>query len=408
MLELSPRVGESRAQRAAKGVGKAEPARPAADNERRSSVPRYDWFEPMNTPKPALRWLATLAGWTLFGLFNGTQTYVTRSYLAKINWIPVYSFTLLDALVWALLTPVILSVGKRLSPSRIRWPWALASQFVASIAFSLIHFSIFVKLLPYAGYYRAGPGSLFRTLLPTRFQLDLLTYCLVIGIRQAVEYYQQVRERERRASHLETSLVQARLQALRMQLQPHFLFNTLNTISSLMYKDVPAADHVLNRLAGFLRLALETAKSQEVCLQTELEYTDRYLDIEKVRFLDRLVVEHDIQPDVLDAMVPTLILQPLVENAIRHGVGARAGGGKMWIRASRKADTLVVEVEDEGKPPIDIHEGVGITNARSRLAALYGERQRLAIGTGSSGGFRVAMELPYRAGDYWHDAHFSH
>jgi two-component system LytT family sensor kinase len=362
----------------------------------------------MNMTQAARRWLAVLAGWLLFGLFNGTQTYVTRAYLGRINWKLVYSFAVLDALIWFVLTPIILSVAKRFSPSRIRWPWAFAFQFPASIAFALIHFTIFVKLLPYAGYYQVGQVPLFRSLLPVRFQFDLLTYWLLVGIRQAMEYYQQVRERERRAALLETSLVEARLQALRMQLQPHFLFNTLNTISSLMYKDVPAADHVLNRLAGFLRLALETAKSQEVCLQTELEYTDRYLDIEKVRFLDRLVVERDIQPDVLDAMVPTLILQPLVENAIRHGVGARAGGGTMWIRARRKADTLLVEVEDEGRPPRDIHEGVGITNARSRLAALYGEQQSLAIGTGASGGFHVSMELPYRAGDYSHDAHFSH
>jgi sensor histidine kinase YesM len=352
--------------------------------------------------------LAILAGWIVFGLFNGTQTYVTRVNPGRVAWKPIYSFTLLDACIWAVLTPVILMVAARLSPTRIRWRWVVASQLAAGIVFALLHFTIFVRVLPYIGYYRVGQVSLFRTLLPTRFQFDLLTYWLLVGVRQAMEYYQQVRERERRASLLETSLVHARLEALRMQLQPHFLFNTLNTISSLMYKDVPAADRVLNRLAGFLRLALETAKSQEVCLQTELEYTDRYLDIEKVRFLDRLVVEHDIKPDVLDALVPTLILQPLVENAIRHGVGARAGGGRMWIRASRQADTLVVEVEDEGKPPHEIREGVGITNARSRLAALYGGRQKLAISKGPSGGFRVAMELPYRAGDYWHDAHFSH
>ncbi|HLK63803.1 MAG TPA: histidine kinase [Bryobacteraceae bacterium] len=362
----------------------------------------------MNIPKPARRWAAIVAAWLIFGLFNGTQTYVTRAYLGRVPWWPVYAFALLDALVWAALTPVILLVAERFSPSRVRWRWVAATQFLAGIIFAFIHLWVFVKLLPQVGYYTVGQRSLFLTLMPIRLQFDLLTYWLLAGLRQAMEYYQQVRERERRASQLETSLVQARLQALRMQLQPHFLFNTLNTISSLMYKDVPAADRVLNRLAGFLRLALETARSQEVCLQTELEYTDRYLDIEKVRFLDRLVVEHVIQPDVLDALVPTLILQPLVENAIRHGVGARAGGGKMWIRASRRENNLLVEVEDEGKPPHDIHEGVGITNARSRLATLYGDRQRLAISTGASGGFRVAMELPYRAGNYWHDAHFSH
>jgi len=352
------------------------------------------------------RWLAAVVGWFLFGLFNGTQTYFTRIYLAAVNWKLVYSFSLLDAGIWALLTPVILYVARRCSASRIRWYWVLACQFPLGIVFSLVHFTAFTKALPYVGYYQMGRVSLFQSLLPVRLQSDLLTYWLLVGIVQAVEYYREAQERERRTAQLETSLVEARLHALRMQLQPHFLFNALNTISSLMYKDVPAADRVLNRLAGFLRLALETAKSQEVCLQTELEYTDRYLDIEKVRFLDRLVVEREIDPDVLDALVPTLILQPLVENAIRHGVGSNAGGGRMWIRARRSDATLHVEVEDEGRPPRDILEGVGITNARSRLAALYGDRQSLAIGTGASGGFHVSLELPYRPGDYQHDAHF--
>lgn len=356
--------------------------------------------------KSAPRWLAIVGGWALFGLFNGSHTYLTRVYLGRINWRPVFAFALVDALAWAALTPLILAVARRLSTSRVRWPTAVALHFIAAILFSLVHLEITVQVLPRVGYYRVNNGSLFLNLLPVRLQFDLLTYWLVIGIRQAIEYYQSFRERELQASQLETRLVEARLEVLRNQLQPHFLFNALNTISSLMYKDVPAADRVLNRLAGFLRLALETAKSQEVRLETELQYTDRYLDIEKVRFQDRLAVERQIQSDTLDALVPTLILQPLVENVIRHGVGARADGGRMWIRAHRDRETLFVEVEDEAQPPRDVREGVGLTNARSRLATLYGERQRLSIATGESGGFRVAMELPYRTGDPRDDSCF--
>jgi two-component system LytT family sensor kinase len=344
-------------------------------------------------------WLGALCGWVLYGLFNGTQTYVTRLTLGNINWRLVYSISLLDALLWACLTPLILRVARMLSPTRIGWPAGLIAQLAASIAFTFLHLFIFVKLLPQVGYYPVGRQSLFMVQLQNRLQYDMLTYWLLIGMRQALEFYRQFRARELKASQLETTLIETRLQVLRMQLQPHFLFNTMNTISSLMYKDVPAADRVLNRLAGFLRLTLETERSQEISLQMELEYMDRYLDIEMVRFGDRLRVTREIAPDTLAALVPTLILQPLVENAIRHGVAARANAGKMWIRARREDDALLVEVEDDGEAPLEIKEGVGLGNARSRLGALYGGEQRLFVGQGNNGGFRVAMRIPYRIGE---------
>jgi sensor histidine kinase YesM len=330
------------------------------------------------------RWLLICGGWVLFGLFNATQTIVTRITQARINYNQLYGFCAIDALAWLLLTPLVL----RMAPKGLRWPVLVLFHFVAGIAVGLLHLEITVQLLPFIGYHAPPRISLFRALMPVVLQYDFFVYWILAGILYSVNYYRQARERE-------LNLTQARLEVLRAQLQPHFLFNTLNTISSLMYKDVPAADRVLNRLASFLRLALETAKTQEVCLATELEYTDRYLDIERVRFMDRLKVERQIEEDTLDAMVPTLILQPLVENALKHGVGTRAGGGTMWIRAQRRNGTLSVEVEDEGWPPREVQEGVGLSNARARLVTLYGERQRLWIDQGASGGFRVSMELPY-------------
>ena len=330
------------------------------------------------------RWLLISGGWALFGLFNATQTVVTRLTQSRVNYKQLYLFCGVDAFAWLLLTPLVLRMG----PKGLRWPVLVLFHFVAGIAVGLVHLEITVQLLPFIGYSPPPRTSLFRALMPVILQYDVFVYWILAGILYSVNLYRQARERE-------LSLIEARLEVLRAQLQPHFLFNTLNTISSLMYKDVPAADRVLNRLAGFLRLALETAKTQEVCLATELEYTDRYLDIERVRFMDRLKVERHIEADTLDAMVPTLILQPLVENAVKHGVGTRAGGGTMWIRARRCDGTLSVEVEDEGWPPQEMQEGLGLTNARARLATLYGERQRLWIDQGASGGFRVSMELPY-------------
>ena len=332
----------------------------------------------------ARRWAAIIGLLTVYGLYNGTQSLVLRSLIGPVNTKILYGFALMDALAWLILMPVILIRAPRRKP----W-WAVFLFYVAvGIPIGLAHLWILAKLLPLIGYTARGRTPLFQLLLPSGLQEDTFTYWLVAGVREATEWYRQARDRE-------LNLTEARLEVLRGQLQPHFLFNALNTISSLMYKDVPAADRVLNRLAEFLRLSLETAKAQEVCLETELEYMDRYLDIERVRFMDRLRVEREIDAETRGALVPTLILQPLVENALRHGVGTRAGGGTMWIRARRQDGLLAVEVEDEGWPPQEIREGLGLSNARARLATLYGERQRLWIDRGASGGFRVSMELPY-------------
>jgi two-component system LytT family sensor kinase len=330
------------------------------------------------------RWLAIAGGWAIYGVFNATESTVVRSLSGPVNYRVFYSFSAVDAFAWLLLTPVILLIA----PRRLKVWQQLAIYFVAGTLIGIAHLWILAKLLPYVGYRSPARTTLFKALLPVGLEEDTFLCWLVIGIREVVVWYRHARERE-------LSLTQARLELLRGQLQPHFLFNALNTISSLMYKDVPAADRVLNRLADFLRLALETSKSQEVCLETELEYTDRYLDIERVRFMDRLRVEQEIDADTRGALVPTLILQPLVENAMRHGVGTRAGGGTIWIRAHRRDQTLALEVEDQGWPPGEIREGLGLSNARARLATLYGERQRLWIDRGASGGFRVSLELPY-------------
>jgi LytS/YehU family sensor histidine kinase len=185
-----------------------------------------------------------------------------------------------------------------------------------------------------------------------------------------------------------------------MQLNPHFLFNTLHSISSLMHKDVEAADRMIMRLSDLLRAALSSADTQEVSLRKELELLQLYLGIEQIRFGDRLSVQMNVADEALDAQVPNLILQPLVENAIRHGIEPRARPGKIELHACRQADALSLAVCDNGKGIPDAkpaREGVGLSNTRERLRELYGEAHRFELRQGAEGGLRVEMTIPYRS-----------
>ena len=204
-----------------------------------------------------------------------------------------------------------------------------------------------------------------------------------------------------RYSRLEAGLAEARLDALKLQLQPHFLFNTLHAISSLMHKDVDAADRMIARLSELLRGAIEKVGVQEVTLREELEFLSGYLEIEQTRFHDRLSIKQDIDPGALDARVPNLMLQPLVENAIRHGIEPKTGPGTITIRCVRDNGVLIFNIIDDG-PGIaggrtgTIREGVGLSNTRSRLEHLYGDAHKLELVNTESGGVDVRLEIPYR------------
>jgi|GEM_PF-464545 two-component sensor histidine kinase len=226
-------------------------------------------------------------------------------------------------------------------------------------------------------------------------------YWVIVCLAHALAYHRRSEERQRRAAELEASLAQARLQALQAQLQPHFLFNTLNAVATLVHKDPRAADEMITNLSELLRLALDGSAQQEVTLRRELELLDRYLDIQQVRFGDRLKVERELDAAALDARVPTLILQPLVENAIKHGIEPRADRGVIGIAARREGSVLQVVVRDSGgglassKQPRD-REGIGLANTRARLEGLYGNASRMTLRNGADGGFSVEMEMPFR------------
>ncbi|HSA57442.1 MAG TPA: sensor histidine kinase [Gemmatimonadaceae bacterium] len=206
----------------------------------------------------------------------------------------------------------------------------------------------------------------------------------------------------RASEQLQTRLDQARLQALKLQLQPHFLFNTLNTITALVHTDPPAAERMVSGLSELLRMSLGTAGEQEVPLERELDVLRHYLDIQQVRFQDRLSVSFDVDGDAPSAYVPNLLLQPLVENAIKHGIGPRAAAGHIAISARRRNGVLALEVSDDGvgapeeAPPADgRREGVGLGNSRARLQSLYGNAHRFEAGPGAAGGYRVYIEIPF-------------
>jgi len=342
--------------------------------------------------------LASIWGaWTLYALFAASQSYLSRAYSQRIEFKPAFLYSLLDAYTWALLTPLVLWLGARFAIRKSNWWTTVPLQIVCAIVFAIVHVQIFVRVLPMIGY-RSSPRVTVSVFL-ARFHADLLTYWLLIGLRHAVDYYRKYQDRELKAIQLESKLAQAQLQVLKMQLQPHFLFNTLHAISALVHKDAEAADRMITRLSEFLRLTLDSAGIQEITLKGELESLDKYLEIEQVRFGDRLTVVRSVEPETLDLLVPNLILQPLVENAVRHSIAPRASGGRIEICARREDGNLTIEVRDDGPGARtgQLREGVGLTNTRARLRQLYGGAQALDLGTGPGGGFRVRLSLPAHA-----------
>jgi LytS/YehU family sensor histidine kinase len=234
------------------------------------------------------------------------------------------------------------------------------------------------------------------------FDWEMMTYWAVVGLSHALDFHNESQDRALAAAQLETRLAEAQLQALQRQLHPHFLFNTLNAISALMHRDTEAADAMLERLSDLLRLTLDRIAVQVVSLREELEFIDKYLEIEQTRFGDRLQVATLIEPETLDAAVPNLVLQPLVENAIRHGIATKVGGGHVEITARRVGASLVLSVRDDG-PGLSqakrdaLNTGVGLSNTRSRLEHLYRDRYRFEFAEPAGGGLAVTIEIPFVA-----------
>jgi two-component system LytT family sensor kinase len=249
---------------------------------------------------------------------------------------------------------------------------------------------------------RGGDPELLTTILDAFFRtvdLTLPVYWAIIGLQHAVDYYRQARAREVRAARLENRLLSSQLQALQQQLHPHFLFNTLHAISTLVHRDPDKADLMIERLSDLLRITLRKVDVQEVELAEELEYLRAYLDIEQVHFGPRLRIEYRIDAAALDALVPTLIMQPIVENAIRHGLEPLVRPGTLTIEAEADGNMLVLRVRDDGigfAKTFTRRDGVGLANTRSRLDRLYGEAAALTMREQAAGGVRVDVTIPLR------------
>jgi two-component system, LytTR family, sensor kinase len=318
----------------------------------------------------------------------------------SVPWASVLRGALLDAYLWAFATLAIFWLARRVPLERGRLVRSAAVHLVAAVVLSLARAGFMVELGRRVDW--LGPRPFSRVFWGSS-SLHLLFYALLLGIAHAVIYHGRYRERERAAEQLARGLTEARLHALKMQLQPHFLFNTLNAISALLPADAKPARRMLARLGDLLRTTLEHEETQEVTLREELAFLQPYLEIEQARLEDRLTVVMEIAPETLNARVPHLLLQPLVENAIRHGIAPRIEPGRVEISATRGPyDRLLhLAVRDDGRgvardDGTGTRRRVGLSNIRSRLEQLYDGEHRFELENHAEGGALVRITLPFR------------
>ena len=304
---------------------------------------------------------------------------------------------------WAVLTPGVLWLARRFPFDRRSWKIAIPVHLAGVVVGTSAH--VVMACVQRMAIYRWIGESVdtwlheMQEMLIVNFDWEMMTYWTIVGVGTAMKYMHEARAKELNSAQLETRLVEARLHTLQRQMQPHFLFNTLNTISALMHRDVDAADAMIARLSDLLRMSLERVGVQEVALKEELDFLSKYLEIEQTRFRDRLTVVFDVQADALDALVPNLLLQPLVENAIKHGIGPRPTPGRITVRARRNGAMLELDVQDNGvglsaARLTDFNRGVGLSNTRSRLDHLYGSLHRFEFRQPAEGGLLVCIAIP--------------
>ncbi len=342
--------------------------------------------------------------WTFIAVLIASLSHLRMLYLGNESH---YWKWLLDSVIgwnaWAALTPVIIWLGRKVKIEREVWLSRALWHVPMAIGIVTIRamFGIFTSMVV------MGETLTIATYLDQMLRYliwmapwDLVIYGGILGFSYAIEYRRQLRDRELESVRLEAALSKAQLDALHAQLQPHFLFNTLNSISVLMQTGrVDSADRMLRHLSELLRYVLAKGTLQEVTLDEEMKFVNGYLDIEQARFGARLTINITIPTEHLTALVPSFLIQTLVENAIRHGVGPKSEPGTVSIQVSRRGDRMLIEVADDGigmKQDADSNSGVGLRNARARLQRLYGSSATLEISRPEAGGTVVRLELPYR------------
>jgi len=346
---------------------------------------------------------------TLLGIFSTLQAYRLATLdMSGPMTIEVWRQLVLNLTYWyvpAALTSIIFRIASRFPLDVPGWPRSLAVHALAALAFSIAHVAAMTAaqtaLWParwLSMTYGSWVSSVQRTYL---YDLDwaLMTYSAIVGLSYALAYYRESRSRAIRSAHLEARLAEARLKTLEAELHPHFLFNTLHAISTLVHTQPESADRMISRLSDLLRITFSRSGAACIPLQEELEFLQKYLEIEQTRFQDRLSVEFDIDPDTLDAEVPRLILQPLVENAIKHGVAPRMGPGAVSVGSRRDGERLCLSIRDNGVgltggSRAQLTSGVGLSNTRDRLDCLYGTDHSLNF-VESRPGLTVEMRVPF-------------
>jgi len=339
--------------------------------------------------------------WSTIQVFLFSRSYLnlTTQVNPQVTWGDIWLRVVVEdvatVLAWTLLTPVILALARRFPVRR----GVRARHLAIHAAAALLLCSAEILL----DYWVARHTYVYGPFWPRHYWIslhyELLSYAGVAAAGHGMDIYRRYRERELQASQLETQLARAHLHALEMQLQPHFLFNTLNSISELVHADPDAAELMVAQLGDLLRMTMAGDGRQEVPLSRELELVGAYLEIERTRYQDRLSVKKQVDPDVLDALVPTLLLQPLVENAVRHGLSPRVAPGTVTLGARRVGDRLRLTVRDDGRglpPEGQRRERVGVGNTRSRLRQAYGDAHRFELADAPGGGTLVLIEIPWR------------
>ncbi|HEX2251321.1 MAG TPA: histidine kinase [Gemmatimonadales bacterium] len=354
---------------------------------------------PLLPGRERIGWILALGGWTLVGLgYFASLAFQTRTPqdTPSTEWPRLLVYAVGTGWIWAALTPPVLWLTR---PADFA-----AGQRSRSIALYALTGALFflgsgacVWLLGMATGL-ATSNQFWSVLLVEEAETRLLAFLAIVTLGWSARYFALYRSRHLHASDLETRLAKTHLQVLKMQLQPHFLFNTLNTIAELVHTDPVAADQMITRLGRLLRLSLDHASHQVVPLRQEADFLRVYLAIEQVRFQDRLQIVWDLAPETLDAAIPTLLWQPVLENAIRHGVTPLGGRGQVVISSRREAEDLVLEIRDNGQglPPGGLpREGVGLRNVRQRMDQLYGPRARFTLAPALGGGTVATLRIPF-------------
>jgi len=346
-------------------------------------------------------WFVGFVLWTLLAFLTSAGSHVYMASMGTpISWAQLLAWNVTISFIWSLLTPLIYELSRRYTFDRTNWRLSLFIHIVASVVLTFIAALALARLSPLITWVKEPSVPFFAHALSRTF-IDLPRYWYVLLITQTIAFYGKYQERQLVSSQLEAQLARAQLEVLKIQLEPHFLFNTLNSIAALARYDGEAAEHMTLQLADLLRMSLDGVGVHEVPLHQELTFLQKYIDIQQTRFHDRLRVETDIDPRTLDTLVPNLILQPLVENAIRHGISPRWAPGVIRISAWRDHDDVWMEIRDNGTGLTRGRgalpsEGVGLRNTRGRLQQLYNGNHAMVLEDAPGGGCTVKIRVPYR------------